>query len=82
MLQSGWPPEIDIMEFPLSDTSQAHNETYRYWWNYHWGTVSDHRSAGSEEWVASDLTQELVSKGAIPQTDLGDAGDRDHADLD
>lgn len=56
-LQSGWPPEIDIMEFPLSDTSQAHNEKYRYWWNYHWGTVSDHRSAGSEEWVSSDLTQ-------------------------
>jgi beta-glucanase (GH16 family) len=56
MLQSGWPPEIDIMEFPLSDTSRDHNEKYRYWWNYHWGTVSDHRSAGSEEWVSSDLT--------------------------
>jgi hypothetical protein len=45
------------MEFPLSDTSAAHNERYRYWWNYHWGTVSDHRSSGSEEWISSDLTQ-------------------------
>jgi beta-glucanase (GH16 family) len=56
MLQDGWPPEIDIMEFPLSDVSQAHNEKYRYWWNYHWGTVSDHRSAGAEVWQESDLT--------------------------
>jgi beta-glucanase (GH16 family) len=56
MLQDGWPPEIDIMEFPLSDLSPSHNEKYRYWWNYHWGTVSDHRSAGSEEWLSSDLS--------------------------
>jgi beta-glucanase (GH16 family) len=56
MLRDGWPPEIDIMEFPLSDVSQAHNEKYRYWWNYHWGTVSDHRSAGAEVWQGSDLT--------------------------
>lgn len=56
-LQSGWPPEIDIMEFPLSDTSHDHNEKYRYWWNFHWGTVSDHRSAGAEIWQGADLTQ-------------------------
>ena len=56
MLQDGWPPEIDIMEFPLGDLSPEHNEKHRYWWNYHWGTVSDHRSAGSEEWQGADLS--------------------------
>jgi autotransporter-associated beta strand protein len=52
-LQNGWPPEIDIMEFPLSQD----NQKWRYWANYHYGPDwTQHRSYGSELWQSPDLT--------------------------
>ncbi|MEQ9460426.1 MAG: family 16 glycosylhydrolase [Phycisphaeraceae bacterium] len=39
----GWPPEIDIMEYPIS----SEDETNRYYRTYHYGEDwRDHRSAG------------------------------------
>lgn len=52
-LQSGWPPEIDIMEFPLT----TDNQKWRYWANYHYTNASNtHASYGGENWVSPDLT--------------------------
>ena len=56
MLQDGWPPEIDIMEFPVMDHDQANNDLYRYYANYHWGTVADHKSSGRWNWQGDDLS--------------------------
>jgi autotransporter-associated beta strand protein len=49
MLQSGWPPEIDIMEFPYNTTSSDSNvnSAYQYHATWHYGTGSDPLSAGT-----------------------------------
>ncbi|HYO09378.1 MAG TPA: family 16 glycosylhydrolase [Tepidisphaeraceae bacterium] len=42
-LQNGWPPEIDIMEFPRSGSNSAS----QYWANYHYTNASNaHASYG------------------------------------
>ena len=56
MLQDGWPPEIDIMEFPVMDHDQANNDLYRYYTNYHWGTTANHQSNGKWNWQGGDLS--------------------------
>lgn len=42
MLQSGWPPELDIME--------VHNERTRYTYNYHFVSNGSNTSFGGEYW--------------------------------
>jgi autotransporter-associated beta strand protein len=51
-LQSGWPPEIDVMEFPRG----ADNAANQYWANWHYTNTSG--AAASEGWqrTASGLT--------------------------
>ncbi len=56
MLDSGWPPEIDIMEFPIRDTSGGSNDLYRYKNNYHWGSGGNPQSIGTPDiWAGSNL---------------------------
>jgi autotransporter-associated beta strand protein len=51
MLQNGWPPEIDIMEFPRGGANSA----TQYWANWHYTGAS---GAASEGWqrTAANLT--------------------------
>lgn len=56
-LGQGWPPEIDIMEYPIMDHAQNNNDKYRYWVNYHYGADwRQHRSYGKEHWQGRDLS--------------------------
>ena len=56
-LGQGWPPEIDIMEYPIMDHDQSNNDKYRYWVNYHYGADwTQHRSYGKEHWQGRDLS--------------------------
>jgi len=56
-LGQGWPPEIDIMEYPIMDHNQSGNDKYRYWVNYHYGPDwTQHRSYGREHWQGRDLS--------------------------
>lgn len=56
-LGQGWPPEIDIMEYPIMDHNQTGNDKYRYWVNYHYGADwTQHRSFGKEHWQSRDLS--------------------------
>jgi autotransporter-associated beta strand protein len=41
-LQNGWPPEIDVMEFPRG----ASNSATQYWANWHYGTGGNPQSEG------------------------------------
>ncbi|HEX8342454.1 MAG TPA: family 16 glycosylhydrolase [Tepidisphaeraceae bacterium] len=46
MLQGGWPPEIDIMEFPRG----AGNNNQQYWANYHYTNAANaHASYGWQD---------------------------------
>ncbi len=70
MLRDGWPPELDIMEFPIRDTSGGSNDLYRYKTNYFYGSGSsigtpDHFNAADlsagyhnygVHWTSSTLT--------------------------
>lgn len=38
MLSDGWPPEVDIVEYPLNSVSGSNNQRYRYLTNIHYGT--------------------------------------------
>ncbi len=46
MLKSGWPPEIDIMEYPLFTGNNKQDE---YYVNSHWGSAGNPSSNGS--WI-------------------------------
>jgi beta-glucanase (GH16 family) len=50
-LTDGWPPEIDIFEFPLDDVEGEGNQRYRYITNIHYG---DSQSSMATHWK-SDL---------------------------
>lgn len=52
MLADGWPPEIDIVEFPLDDVEGEGNQRYRYISNIHYG---DSQSSMGTHW-RSDLS--------------------------
>jgi autotransporter-associated beta strand protein len=49
MLDSGWPPEIDIMEYPLFVSEGAGVNEDRYYGNSHWNNGSGNQSNG--EWL-------------------------------
>ncbi len=52
MLSNGWPPEIDIMEFPRGGS----NQNTQWWWNYHYTNSSgNHASYGWQD-SGPDLT--------------------------
>jgi beta-glucanase (GH16 family) len=40
MLSDGWPPEFDVVEYPLDSVSGSNNQRYRYFTNIHYGTSS------------------------------------------
>jgi beta-glucanase (GH16 family) len=40
MLTDGWPPEFDVVEYPLDSVSGSNNQRYRYFTNIHYGTSS------------------------------------------
>jgi beta-glucanase (GH16 family) len=44
MLSDGWPPEIDIVEFPLDSVSGDNNQLYRYISNIHWSSGGNQSS--------------------------------------
>ncbi|HPY77398.1 MAG TPA: glycoside hydrolase family 16 protein, partial [Anaerohalosphaeraceae bacterium] len=46
-LSEGWPPEIDIFEFPLDDVEGDNNQRYRYITNIHYG---DSQSSMGTHW--------------------------------
>ena len=52
MLKSGWPPEIDIMEFPRSGS----NSTSQYHAYYHYTGPSGHASFGAQRNTGQNLT--------------------------
>ncbi len=45
MLDNGWPPEIDIMEFPIRNNG----DTYAYKTNYHWRSGGNNNSIGTPD---------------------------------
>ncbi len=49
MLDSGWPPEIDVMEYPLFVSEGAGVNEDRYYANSHWNNGSGNQSNG--EWL-------------------------------
>lgn len=57
MLQGGWPPEVDIMEFVHTSEAATGNTRYRYYTNYHYTNNSGaNASYFDTEWVSNDLT--------------------------
>lgn len=57
MLKSGWPPEIDIMEFVHTNNSGSGNTRYRTIANYHYTNNSGaNASYYKEHWQGADLT--------------------------
>jgi beta-glucanase (GH16 family) len=52
MLSDGWPPEIDIAEYPLDKVSGDGNQRYRYITNIHYGS---NQSSMATHW-RSDLS--------------------------
>lgn len=52
MLQDGWPPEIDIMEFPRS----ASNSDNQYWANYHYTNAANANASYGWQNNAPNLT--------------------------
>ena len=47
MLSDGWPPEVDIIEYPLDSVSGDNNQRYRYLTNIHYG---DQQSNMATHW--------------------------------
>ncbi len=47
MLTDGWPPEIDVFEFPLDSVSGENNQLYRFISNIHYG---DSQSSMQTHW--------------------------------
>ena len=57
MLKSGWPPEIDIMEFVHTNNSGSGNTRYRTIANFHYTNNSNaNASYYKEHWQGADLT--------------------------
>ena len=52
MLQNGWPPEIDIMEFPRG----ANNSASQYWANYHYTNASNQHASYGWQMNTANLT--------------------------
>lgn len=48
MLSDGWPPEIDVVEYPLDDVAGDGNQQYRYISNIHY---NDNQSNMATHWV-------------------------------
>lgn len=59
MLQSGWPPEIDILEVPLPSSDKRND----FWVNYHYTGNNGHASFGYEHPTGTDLTQNWKTYG-------------------
>ncbi|HOK65173.1 MAG TPA: family 16 glycosylhydrolase [Anaerohalosphaeraceae bacterium] len=53
MLSDGWPPEFDVVEFPLDDVEGDNNQRYRYITNIHYG---DSQSNMATHWKGMDLS--------------------------
>ena len=49
MLADGWPPEVDIVEYPLNDVSGDGNQRYRYLTNIHY---ANNQSNMATHWKA------------------------------
>lgn len=62
MLRSGWPPEIDIMEFVLS-ANPPNNSVYRHHGYYHYTGSSGPASFGSAWNESVDLTADFHTYG-------------------
>lgn len=52
MLDEGWPPELDVMEYPLDNISGSDNHRYRFYTNYHYTGGS----TGQWIWRSTDLS--------------------------
>lgn len=64
MLKSGWPPEIDIMEFVHTDNEGDGNTRYRTIANYHYTNNSGaNASYYKEYWQGQDLTTSYHTYG-------------------
>ena len=50
MLSDGWPPEIDVVEYPLDSVSGDNNQLYRYISNIHYG---DSQSSMATHWKSN-----------------------------
>lgn len=57
MLRSGWPPEIDVMEFVHTSESASNNTRFRYYTNFHYTNASNaNASYFGTHWQGNDLT--------------------------
>lgn len=60
MLDSGWPPEVDIMEFPI----RGSGDTFNYKTNYHWGKGNNPQSIGTpDHWGGGNLASNFHNYG-------------------
>ncbi|HOM61753.1 MAG TPA: family 16 glycosylhydrolase [Anaerohalosphaeraceae bacterium] len=53
MLTDGWPPEFDVVEYPLYNVEGDNNQRYRYITNIHYG---DSQSNMATHWRSSNLS--------------------------